>query len=67
MFLCNVTAAIVVNAVKNNAYLCTHKSLLFINSVISEYLDYVNYVNMNNRDSDCEQRLGNIVPEKYPI
>jgi len=45
VFSCNVTAAIVVSAVKNNACLCMLKSLLFINSVINEYLDYVNYVN----------------------
>jgi hypothetical protein len=65
--LVQLTVAILVSAVKKNACLCIFKSLLLMNSVTNEYLDYVYCMNMNNRDSNCEQLLGNIVSEKYSI
>ena len=57
MFSCSLTPAIVFGAVKNNVYLCILKSLLFVNSVIKKYADYVNYMNTKNTDSSCKQRL----------
>jgi hypothetical protein len=67
VFSCSVKAAIVVSAVKNKACLCTLISLLISNPVINECVDYVHYMNMKNRESDCEQPLENNVSKKCTI